>query len=110
VDWAFSSEMRQVVYKSYQSKVGNQGRVWQNSQEQKKATAVRQLSEWGMRGLQASFPRLKDRITWEMGGEWGAMTCSGDDFLPLQFLCITGLLESDPISVYTFATKECQHI
>jgi hypothetical protein len=69
VDSAFSSEVRQSVYKSYQSNVDNQGRVWQNSQVQKQATAVRQLSEWGMRGLQASFPRLKDRIAWEEKGE-----------------------------------------
>jgi hypothetical protein len=69
VDSAFSSEMRQSVYKSYQSNVDNQGRVRQNSQVQKQATAVRQLSEWGMRGLQASFPRLKDRLAWEEKGE-----------------------------------------
>ena len=30
---------------------------------------VRQLSEWGMRGLQGSFPRLKDRIKYEERGE-----------------------------------------
>ena len=29
------------------------------------ATSVRQLSEWGMRGLQGSFPLLKDCIPWE---------------------------------------------
>jgi hypothetical protein len=38
VDLAFSSELRQLVYKSYQSNVDKQGRVWQNSQGQKQAT------------------------------------------------------------------------
>jgi len=30
---------------------------------------VRQLSEWGMRGLQVSFPYLKDRLIYEEIGE-----------------------------------------
>ena len=69
VDSAFSSENRQSMFKSWQSNIDNQGYVRQNSQVQKQATAVRQLSEWGMRGLQASFPRLKDRMVWEEKGE-----------------------------------------
>jgi hypothetical protein len=28
-----------------------------------------QMAEWGMRGLQASFPRLKDRLDYEEKGE-----------------------------------------
>ena len=35
----------------------------------KEATSVRQLSEWGMRGLQGSFPRLKDKLVYEERGE-----------------------------------------
>ena len=35
------------------------------------ATAVRQLSEWGMRALQGSFPRLKDRFDYKERGERG---------------------------------------
>lgn len=69
VDSAFSSEQRDSVYKSFQTNIDNQGNVRQNSQVQKHATSVRQLSEWGMRGLQASFPRLKDRMRYEEGGE-----------------------------------------
>jgi hypothetical protein len=34
-----------------------------------KATSMRQLSEWGMRTFQASFPRIKDHIRWERNGE-----------------------------------------
>ena len=35
------------------------------------ATAVRQLSEWGMRALQGAFPRIKDRFDYEERGERG---------------------------------------
>jgi hypothetical protein len=33
------------------------------------ATSLQQSSEWGMRGLQASFPRLKVRFIYEEFGE-----------------------------------------
>ena len=33
------------------------------------ATSCRQDAEWGMRGLQGSFLRLKDRIIYEENGE-----------------------------------------
>ena len=33
------------------------------------ATSCRQAVEWGMRGLQGSFPRLKDCIIYEENGE-----------------------------------------
>jgi hypothetical protein len=69
VDLAFASDWRQSVYKSYQSNIDNQGNVRQSLQIQRQATLVRQMSEWGMRGLQASFPRLKDRIIYEENGE-----------------------------------------
>jgi DDE superfamily endonuclease len=36
---------------------------------QQQTTSMRQTAEWGMRGLQASFPRLKDRIIYEEHGE-----------------------------------------
>ena len=35
----------------------------------REATAMRQSSEWGMRALQSSFPRLKDRFIYEETGE-----------------------------------------
>jgi hypothetical protein len=46
-----------------------QGKVRQRSAIHRQATSVRQLSEWGMRGLQGSFPRLKDRLLYEERGE-----------------------------------------
>jgi len=33
------------------------------------ATSVRQAAEWGNRGLQSAFPRLKGKIRWEDMGE-----------------------------------------
>lgn len=33
------------------------------------ATSMRQSAEWGMRGVQSSFPRLKDTLTYEEYGE-----------------------------------------
>ena len=35
----------------------------------REATSMRQSSEWGMRALQSSFPRLKDRMIYEEMGE-----------------------------------------
>ena len=35
----------------------------------REATSARQASEWGMRALQGSFPRLKDRLSYEDRGE-----------------------------------------
>jgi hypothetical protein len=69
VDSAFASERRDSMYKSYQNNIDQYGNVRQNSQIQRQATAVRQMSEWGMRALQASFPRLKDRMLYEEKGE-----------------------------------------
>jgi hypothetical protein len=69
VDSAFASECHESVYKSYQSNIDNQGRVRQNLQVHRQATSVWQMTEWGMRGLQASFPRLKDRLDYEENGE-----------------------------------------
>ena len=35
----------------------------------RQATSIQQLSEWGMRCLQGSFPRLKDKFRYEEKGE-----------------------------------------
>ena len=47
---------------SKQRRINAQGLPTHASQTARDATSVRQLSEWGMRGLQGSFPKLKDRI------------------------------------------------
>ena len=35
----------------------------------RQATSIRQSSEWGMRALQSSFPRMCDRLVFEQKGE-----------------------------------------
>ncbi len=69
VDSAFSREKRDSLIKSHQDNFDRQGNVRQPGQLHRAATSVRQLSEWGMRGLQGSFPRIKDRLRYEERGE-----------------------------------------
>ena len=69
VDSAFGRENRPSLLKSHQSNFDNDGNVRMRRVVFRAATSVRQLSEWGMRGLQASFPRLKDRLPYEEVGE-----------------------------------------
>jgi DDE superfamily endonuclease len=69
VDSAFASEERLSLIKSFQNNIGRNGALRQNRQVNNEATAVRQLSEWGMRGFQSSFPRLKEKIKYEERGE-----------------------------------------
>ena len=61
VDAAFSKLRCPYLVKSGQKCVGNI-RLLVN-QIKVQATSLRQSAEWGMRALQGSFPRLKDRIT-----------------------------------------------
>jgi hypothetical protein len=69
VDSAFSGDNRQSLYKSHQHNMDQHGNIRQQREVHRQATSVRQLSEWGMRGLQGSFPRLKDRLIYEERGE-----------------------------------------
>jgi DDE superfamily endonuclease len=69
VDSAFCADGRVSVYKSHQNNVDRYGNVRQRSDIHRQATLVRQLSEWGMCGLQSSFPRLKDHLLYEERGE-----------------------------------------
>lgn len=54
----------------------------------KQETAMRQGAEWGMRALQGSFPRLKDRFLYESNGERKVMM----QFSVLLFNCRTRLV------------------
>ena len=45
------------------------GEYAQQIRENQDATSMRQSAEWGMRALQSSFPRLKDRFVYEEQGE-----------------------------------------
>jgi hypothetical protein len=69
VDSAFGQKSRPSLIKSNADNIDRQGDARQNNQLNKEATSIRQLSEWGMRGLQGAFPRLKERIPYEERGE-----------------------------------------
>ena len=68
-DSAFSKMRWKAILKSHKSILDRAGNVRQRASVFRAATSVRQLSEWGMRGLQGSFPRLKDRLQYEERGE-----------------------------------------
>jgi hypothetical protein len=73
VDSAFTTEnASDGLIKSSQRNINRQGTIGgsgMTSQQNRDATSIRQLSEWGMRGLQGSFPKLKDRLPYEERGE-----------------------------------------
>ena len=65
VDSAFKLDASNCLVKSGQTAPvdGDQLLLW------KDATSIRQLSEWGMRMIQAQFPRLYDKIQLEDEGD-----------------------------------------
>jgi DDE superfamily endonuclease len=67
VDSAFSAATNAFMIKSSENvlRAQNPEQVLQ----QQEATSLRQAAEWGMRAIQGSFPRLKDRIHYETNGE-----------------------------------------
>jgi hypothetical protein len=71
VDSAFSNKRAPFLIKSSQMPPGGETRAqYRNNNEiNKQATSLRQSAEWGMRALQSSFPRLKDRFVFEKFGE-----------------------------------------
>ena len=69
VDSAFSKDNRPSLVKSHQNIMDRDGNIRENGARFRELTSVRQLAEWGMRGLQGSFPRLKDRLVYEERGE-----------------------------------------
>ncbi len=38
-------------------------------QQKIQATSLKQAAEWGMRSIQSLFPKLKDKLVYEEGGE-----------------------------------------
>lgn len=67
VDSAFAGEGNDYLIKSAQSVANAESNA--EVLMLREATSMRQASEWGMRGLQGSFPRLKDRFVYEERGE-----------------------------------------
>ena len=57
------------MIKLFQNNTDRTGQRRQRHDINRQATSLRQLSKWGMRGLQASFPRLRDRLRYEEQGE-----------------------------------------
>ena len=73
VDSAFGAKDREYLVKSGQDYLVSdadtvRGRN-KDIQMKRQATAMRQSAEWGMKLLQCSFPRLKDRFIYEERGE-----------------------------------------
>jgi hypothetical protein len=73
VDSAFGNMDRNFLLKSGQDLLGSSAptRNEQNLEHQlrRQTTSARQTAEWGMLSLQTSFPRIKDRFTYEERGE-----------------------------------------
>ena len=69
VDSAFASKKSNAMLKSHQNNVDANGNPRQRFGMNRQATSIRQLSEWGMRCLQGSFPRIKDKFRYEEKGE-----------------------------------------
>ena len=65
VDSAFKVRESKAMIKSSQQDPSDRELLLIN----RDATSIRQLSEWGMRMIQAQFPRLKDPIYYEENGE-----------------------------------------
>ena len=72
VDSAFSKRNYPFLIKSGPSNLGlgeTRQEFRENARLQAEATSMRQAAEWGMRSLQASFQRLKERFIYEEHGE-----------------------------------------
>ena len=67
VDSAFGSGNREFLVKSSQGDPinGNRHELLEN----RAATSIRQLSEWGMRMVQGQFPRISDTLTFADSGD-----------------------------------------
>jgi hypothetical protein len=74
VDLEFGSINRTYLYKSCQDCLGSKEPTHRERkidlQKKRQATLARQMAEWGMLTMQASFPRVKDRFAYkERGGQ-----------------------------------------
>jgi hypothetical protein len=73
VDSAFRMRNSPYIIKSSQeNRIGDgdtDEAVRRDILQKRQATSMRQSSEWGMRALQSSFPRMCDRMAYEQKGE-----------------------------------------
>ena len=61
-----------IIKSSQENRIGDgetDDAVRRDIQRKRQATSMRQSSEWGMRALQSSFPRMCDRMAYEQKGE-----------------------------------------
>ena len=73
INLAFGSVKRTFLYKSCQDHLGSKEPTRRlrkiDLQKKRQATLARQMVEWGMLTIQASFPRVKDRFAYKERGE-----------------------------------------
>ena len=73
IDSAFGSISRNFLCKSCQDQLGSDAPMCRERklelQKKRQATSARQMAEWGMLTMQASFPRVNDRFVYEERGE-----------------------------------------
>ena len=73
VDSGFGNIERDFMVKSTQDDLTSSKTTCQEAQLdvriKRAATSMRQSAEWGMKGFQASFPRMKDCLDYEEHGE-----------------------------------------
>jgi len=69
VDSAFAAKNSDSLIKTIKDNMDSNGNIIMSLSKLNQAKAVRILSEWGMRGFQGSFPRLKSKIRYEERGE-----------------------------------------
>ena len=67
VDSAFAAGRVPYLIKSAQDVTGATDAL--HMQQLQEATSLRQAAEWGMRAIQGSMPRLKNKIRFEENGE-----------------------------------------
>ncbi len=69
VDSTFAKANKESMIKSQRSNVTMDGFFVQPPTFNRQATGCWQFLEWGMRGLQGSFPRITERLHYELSGE-----------------------------------------
>lgn len=69
MDSAFSKGQYPFLVKSSQDPLGTSEGNSELLIQMRQATSVRQASEWGMRALKGTFPRLRDRFPYGERGE-----------------------------------------
>jgi hypothetical protein len=84
VNSAFASKKSNAMLKSHHKNVDANGNPRQRFGMNRQATSIQQLSEWGMRCLQGSFPRIKDKFRYEKRRE---KINTPNDCIALQLSC-----------------------